>query len=1050
MIAREDVNNMFWDELNLKFFAYNERGTLLPNLWGLCNKDLSPQVIATSNQLIAVSVTMEAKLVHLCAVYAHSHYIQRRALWKDIISLMRQHVGAWNCIGDFNVVRGAYECRGSRLPCSNISKEFISFSEEGNLVHLETRGAEFTWSNKRRGSALTEKRLDRSMCNDDWLSTWNSVSCCTLPKISSDHHPLLLTCCLSISKRTSSFRFLKMWMNHPDCSRVIEEAWNDSIVGCPMFIVSEKLKRLKAKLKSWNWNVFGNIHQNVQNSMTNVENIQACINSYGPSDDLLDQEGNAQLNLLKALNMENDFWKEKSRINWHMNGWLLPNMNSNSVILIPKSPNADKIEDFRPIALANFQFKIITKVLADRLSLIASRIISPQQKGFIRDRNIADCICTASEAINLLDHKCFGGNLAIKIDVRKAFDTMDWNFLLQTLHAFGFHDQFIQWINIILQSARLSINVNGQSVGFFKCSRGVRQGDPLSPLLFCFAEDVLSRGISMLVISNKLSSISGPNGLTTPSHVLYADDILIFCKGTKRELLQLRNLLDDYAQASGQFINPNKCKFYSNATPRKSARLSSYLGFNAGSLPFTYLGVPLFKGKPRKIFLLPIADRILNKLAKWKGHSLSIMGRVELIKSVILSMLVFSFHVYSWPYQLIKKLDSCIRNFIWSGDINTRKMVTVSWSQVCSTSKVGGLGIRSLLKLNKAALTKLAWELRHSKRDWAVLCRSRFRIHSNTIPSYLKSSIWPGIRMNWHAVNENAVWIIGKGDTINFWKDNWLGTPLVDLLNIPQHWQGQLKDLLCWKNSSDGVLTLKEAYNSLDSNSNPITWFMKIWSREIPPSHSFVTWRLLHNKMPSDDSLQSRGYNMVSMCSLCSKQAETSSHLFFTCPLATQIWNWIKGIFNIHLDFSSAKAILLASKADWCDQVHHLFTACIIHAISTIWWCRNQCRFHNKDYSIGSVINRIITTTSLSASYSKVSSKPSLIDLCILKDFKVAINYPKAPSILEVIWQPPTRNTIKVNTDGAARGYPGHAGGGAIFRDHSGQCIACMADYYGV
>ncbi|XP_019451789.1 PREDICTED: uncharacterized protein LOC109353883 [Lupinus angustifolius] len=320
MIAREDVNNMFWDELNLKFFAYNERGTLLPNLWGLCNKDLSPQVIATSNQLIAVSVTMEAKLVHLCAVYAHSHYIQRRALWKDIISLMRQHVGAWNCIGDFNVVRGAYECRGSRLPCSNISKEFISFSEEGNLVHLETRGAEFTWSNKRRGSALTEKRLDRSMCNDDWLSTWNYVSYCTLPKISSDHHPLLLTCSLSVSKRTSSFRFLKMWMNHPDCSRVIEEAWNDSIVGCPMFIVSEKLKRLKAKLKSWNWNVFGNIHQNVQNSMTNVENIQACINNYGPSDDLLDQEGNAQLNLLKALNMENDFWKEKSRINWHMNG----------------------------------------------------------------------------------------------------------------------------------------------------------------------------------------------------------------------------------------------------------------------------------------------------------------------------------------------------------------------------------------------------------------------------------------------------------------------------------------------------------------------------------------------------------------------------------------------------------------------------------------------------------------------------------------------------------------------------------------------------------
>lgn len=147
--------------------------------------------------------------------------------------------------------------------------------------------------------------------------------------------------------------------------------------------------------------------------------------------------------------------------------------------------------DYRPIALANFKFKIVTKILADRLASITPRIISIEQRGFVRDRNISDCIIIASEAINSLDKRQYGGNIALKVDISKAFDTLDWNFLIMVLHNFGFSPIFINWILAILQSARLSILVNGKAVGFFPCSRGVRQGDPLSPLLFCLAEEVL-------------------------------------------------------------------------------------------------------------------------------------------------------------------------------------------------------------------------------------------------------------------------------------------------------------------------------------------------------------------------------------------------------------------------------------------------------------------------------------------------------------------------------------------------------------------------------
>lgn len=248
-------------------------------------------------------------------------------------------------------------------------------------------------------------------------------------------------------------------------------------------------------------------------------------------------------------------------------GWLLPNLNSNLVVLIPKFPGADRIENYRPIALANFQFKIITKVLADRLACIAPKILSENQRGFIRERHISDCICIASEAINMLDKKIFGGNLALKIDIKKAFDTLDWNFLLQVLQSFGFDSKFCSWVKVILNSAKLSFSVNGRPVGYFNCKRGVRQGDPLSPLLFCIAEDVLSRALLLLVQNGSILPMAGPKGFSTPSHVLYADDILIFCRGTRSNLLHIKHLLDKYGEASGQLISPNKCKFYAGSIP---------------------------------------------------------------------------------------------------------------------------------------------------------------------------------------------------------------------------------------------------------------------------------------------------------------------------------------------------------------------------------------------------------------------------------------------------------------------------------------------------
>lgn len=327
------------------------------------------------------------------------------------------------------------------------------------------------------------------------------------------------------------------------------------------------------------------------------------------------------------------------------------------------------------------------------------------------------------------------------------------------MEAFGFNNIFCNWIKTVLSSAKLSFLVNGKSEGFFACKKGVRQGDPLSPLLFCLAEDVLSRGISKLVDSGLLNTILGPRNLTSPSHVLYADDVLAFCKRNKIGLEALMNLLKDYAQASGEHLNFSKCKFYSgNLSPAKSFKISSILGFSSSAMPFLYLSVPIFEGKPRRIFLQPIADKILSKFSYWKCSLLSLMGRVELVKSIIQIMLLHSFYVYLWPASLLKILDKKIRNFIGSGDPNMNKICTVAWNNLCLPASKGGLGVKSIKTLNEAALLLLTFDLIASKKDWAEFLKNRFLQHRQPATNYVKSSLWPGIKANIQTVLSNSFW----------------------------------------------------------------------------------------------------------------------------------------------------------------------------------------------------------------------------------------------------------------------------------------------------
>ena len=256
------------------------------------------------------------------------------------------------------------------------------------------------------------------------------------------------------------------------------------------------------------------------------------------------------------------------------------------------------------------------------------------------------------------------------------------------------------------------------------------------------------------MLEGNLSHIRATRHLYIPSHCLYADDILIFCKGTLANIRHIMKLFEAYGNYSGQMVNSQKSKFYSGAL--SLSRIHTITGFNHGRLPFTYLGIPLFKGKPKSRHLRPVVDRIHLKLNAWRGKLLTIMGRVQLVNVVISSMLTYSFYVYKWPTSLLSEISKYMRNFIWSGRCDQTKICIVAWLKVCQAKENGGLAIRDPAMVNRASLLLLTWKLLTSQEQWASLCKERFLTNLKPKTHYISSSVWSSLKSHIHFIVEHS------------------------------------------------------------------------------------------------------------------------------------------------------------------------------------------------------------------------------------------------------------------------------------------------------
>ena len=200
--------------------------------------------------------------------------------------------------------------------------------------------------------------------------------------------------------------------------------------------------------------------------------------------------------------------------------------------------------------MCNVVYKIASKVLANRLNVFLSKFITPEQSAFVPDRLISDNTLVASELAHFMHNLWRGkeGFMALKLDISKAYDRLEWHFLQRILQRLGFDDDWIELIMTCLSTVRYSFLINGEPRGYVAPSRGLRQGDPLSPYLFILCAEGLSALISHFVSIGSLQGLKVCDGAPVISHLLFADDSMIYSQATMQDCLILKHILDVYAR----------------------------------------------------------------------------------------------------------------------------------------------------------------------------------------------------------------------------------------------------------------------------------------------------------------------------------------------------------------------------------------------------------------------------------------------------------------------------------------------------------------------
>ncbi|RVW52237.1 LINE-1 reverse transcriptase-like [Vitis vinifera] len=463
------------------------------------------------------------------------------------------------------------------------------------------------------------------------------------------------------------------------------------------------------------------------------------------------------------------------------------------------------------------------------------------------------------------------------MDIEKAYDSINWNFLMKVLRKMGFGSRWEEWMRWCISTAKFSILINGVPAGFFSNSKGLRQGDPLSPYLFVW--DAGERGDELTV-----------------SHLLFADDTLIFCKARREQLTNLSWILAWFEAASGLRINLAKSVLIPVGEVDGMEELAAELGCKLGALPAVYLGLPLGANHKNASSWDGVEERMRRRLAQWKRQYISKGGRITLIKSTLASIPIYLLSLIRIPKEEgglgIRKIDflnkTLLGKWVWryayEKDNLWKKVIGVKYGQE-------GCGWRTKEVCGPYGVG--LWKEIMKEAEW---CWESMDLKLFTLAGHKNAKVCEV----WDSSLGQGGWNLSLARDFNDWEIDQIG----EMLNLMKDFRiSQEEDSVRWKREGNGVFGAKGAYRSLSGHSVGAFPNRRIWMDRVPTKVSFFAWEAAWGKILTLDKLQRRGWQLPNRCYLCGCEEENANHILLHCTVVKTIWEITLVIFGVQWVF---------------------------------------------------------------------------------------------------------------------------------------------------
>ncbi|XP_024156142.1 uncharacterized protein LOC112164137 [Rosa chinensis] len=756
----------------------------------------------------------------------------------------------------------------------------------------------------------------------------------------------------------------------------------------------------------------------------------------------------------------------------------LREVNGTYVTLIPKVKEVENMQQLRPISLCNVIYKLGSKVLANRLKPLLQDIIAPTQSAFVPGRQISDNSLLAFELSHFLKRRTGGshGYGALKLDMSKAYDRVEWEFIEAVMRSMGFDQIWINWIMGCVTTVSYSFLLNGEPRGHLIPTRGLRQGDSISPYLFLLCAEGLSRMLSYEEEQHRLHGIAIAMGAPSINHLFFADDSFVFMKAEREECARVKEILKWYEDASGQQVNFQKSKisFSKNVDIGCQEELAEVFGVERVDKHDKYLGLPTKVSYSKIEAFQFIMEKTKNKMKNWKDKTLSVAGKEVMIKSVVQSVPTYVMSCFELPKHLCQEMHRCMAEFWWGDSEKGRKIHWLAWDKMCVPKEEGGLGFRNMEYFNQALLAKQGWRiLRHPDSLLGKTLKAKYFPNND----FIHASVNQGDSYTWRSLMKGKVLLekglrfqVGLGTRISVWFDPWIPRPysfrpystvmegledltVADLIDPDSKdwmvdWLEELffadevdlirkiplslrnpEDRLIWHFDKRGLYSVKSGYHvarcvaslsshvSTSNSQGDKDLWRRVWHARVQPKVRNFVWRLVKNIVPTKVNLGRRVNLDERICPFCRCESETTLHVFMECNVIACMWLFSSlGLRAKNHTTNSVKEWVL----DMLDVLNKSQVDIFFMLLWAIWSERNKLVWN------GGTFNPMHTVTwsmHLLSEYQRCHPEKSTH---------------KSPRGAAAKWMFPPRGRLKINVDGAYKSNEGCGGIGVVVRDEMG------------